>query len=97
VENFKMPKSSFFKVIDKLEPTVLKHNIKYQKTIPTKIYVSYAIYKLAHGYNFIICNDLFAIGKSTYVLALLKFLVFQTKILVKKLDLDMGQKYTLSF
>jgi hypothetical protein len=24
-------------------------------------------------------------------------LVFQTKILVKKLDLDMGQKYTLSF
>jgi hypothetical protein len=92
-----MPKSSFLKIINRLKPIILKHNIKYQRAMPVKICVSYAIYNLAHGYNFIIYNALFAIGKSTYVLALLEFLVFQTKKSSKKLNLDKGQKYTLSF
>ncbi len=49
---------------------MLKQDIRYKKTILMEIQVSCAIYKLAHGANFFICNDLFAIRKSIVTLML---------------------------
>jgi hypothetical protein len=70
-----MARSTFFKIIDKLQSTLVKQNIKYYRSIPIEIRVSCVIYKLAHGYNFLICNKLFMIGKSTVSLILHEFVV----------------------
>jgi hypothetical protein len=50
-----------------------KQNTQYQSAIHVEIWVSCAIYKLAHGVNFLICNKLFAIGKSIVSLMLHEF------------------------
>jgi hypothetical protein len=72
VENFKLSKSivfkivdNVFKIVDKLQLILMKQNTKYRRSIPIEIHVSCVIYKFPHSYNFLICNKLFVIGKST--------------------------------
>jgi len=64
----------------------MKQNTQYQSAIHVEIWVSCAMYKLAHGVNFLICNELFAIGKSTMSLVLHEF-VEVANITFKKLIL----------
>jgi hypothetical protein len=59
VENFRMSKSSFFKIIENLKPTLSKQN-----TIIDETKACCSIYKLPHDVNFLIYNELFAIKKS---------------------------------
>jgi hypothetical protein len=59
-----MSKSTFFKIIENLKPTLSKQNTKYQNIIIDETRACCFIYKLAHGVNFLIYNELFAIKKS---------------------------------
>lgn len=43
----------------------MKKNTKYKNAIHVEIHVSYVVYKFVHGYNFLIYNKLFTIGKFT--------------------------------
>ncbi len=63
---------------------LLKQDTCYQKTIPIEIWVSCAIYKLAHGTNFLMCTKFFAIGKSIVSKVLHEFVVAMN-IVFKKL------------
>ncbi len=69
-----MLKSTRFQIAHRLKPTLLK-NTKCIKAIHVEIYVSCVIYKLEHGYNFLICSKLFAIVKSIISLVLHEFVV----------------------
>ncbi len=62
VENFRMSKSTIFKIIENLKPTLSKQN-----TIIDETKACSSIYKLAHGVNFLIYNELFAIKKSIVI------------------------------
>jgi hypothetical protein len=57
VENFKMLKSMFFHITNELKPTLMKKNTKYINAIPMEICVSCVIYKLVHGFNFLIYSE----------------------------------------
>ncbi len=52
---------------------LLKQDTRYQEIIPIEIWVSCTIYKLAHGTNFLMCSEFFAIGKSIVSKVLLEF------------------------
>lgn len=84
VENFRILKSMLFHIVDELRPTLMKKNTKYINAILVEIYVSCVIYKLVHGYNFLICNELFTIGKSITSLVLHEF-VDAVNVVFKKL------------
>jgi len=73
-----------FHIVDELRPTLMKKNTKYINAILVEIYVSCVIYKLVHGYNFLICNELFTIGKSITSLVLHEF-VDAVNVVFKKL------------
>jgi hypothetical protein len=75
MEIFRRLKSTLFGIVNKFQLTLKKQNTKYHKSIPIEIHVYCAIYKLTHGYNFMICNKLFAIGKSIIYLILQEFVV----------------------
>jgi hypothetical protein len=49
---------------------LLKHESWYRNVIHVEIRVSYVIYKLAHGANFLVCTYLFIIKKFTTLLVL---------------------------
>ncbi len=68
-----MSKSMLFHIADELRPTLMKKNTKYKNGIHVEICVSCVIYKLAHGCNFLICNELFIIGKFITSLVLHEF------------------------
>ncbi len=70
-----MSKSTFFEIIDKLQPTLVKENIQYCRSIPIEIRVLCVIYKLAHSCNFLICSKLFTIRKSIVSLIFHEFVV----------------------
>jgi hypothetical protein len=60
-------------IVYQLWPMLMKQDTHYQSIIPIEIWVSCAIYKLAHRVNFLICNELFAISKSIMSLMLHEF------------------------
>ncbi len=55
-----------------------------------EIHVSCVIYKFAHDYNFLICNELFAIRKFTVSLVLHEFVVVMNIVFKKLISLPMG-------
>jgi hypothetical protein len=61
----------------------MKQDTQYQRVIPIEIWVSCAIYKLAHGTNLLMCNELFAINKSTISKVLCEFVAIMN-VLFKK-------------
>ncbi len=67
--------STFIKIVDNLNPTLLKQNTKYQRAIYVEIHVSCATYKLAHYCNFLMCNELFRTKKLTISLVFHEFVV----------------------
>jgi hypothetical protein len=52
--------------------------------------VSCVIYKLAHGYNFLICSKLFAIGKSIVSLVLHEFFALVNIVFRKLISWPVG-------
>jgi hypothetical protein len=75
VENFWMSKATLFKIDDRLCPIILlKYDSNYWKLFLIEIKVVCAIYKLAHGINFLICNEMFVIMKSIIFVSLHEFL-----------------------
>ncbi len=68
----------------------MKKNRKYINAILVEIYVSCVIYKLAHGYNFLICNELFTIGKSITSLVLHIFFDAVNVVFKKLISWPMG-------
>ncbi len=62
---------------------LLKHDTHYQKVIIVDIQVSCTIYKLAHGANFLVCNDFFAIRKSIISKVLHEFMVAMNVVFKK--------------
>jgi hypothetical protein len=56
-----MTKKTLFNIAKQVRPMVVKQNTKYPSSILMEIRVARAIYKLAHGVNFLICLELFAI------------------------------------
>jgi hypothetical protein len=56
----------------------LKHKMekectRYRCVVLVNIYVACSLYKLAHGYEYLQCNELFVVGKSTIHLVLWEF------------------------
>jgi hypothetical protein len=90
VENFRILKSMLFHIVDELRPTLMKKNRKYINAILVEIYVSCVIYKLAHGCNFLICNELFTIGKSITSLVLHRFFDAVNVVFKKLISWPMG-------
>jgi len=80
----------FFHIVDELRPTLMKKNRKYINAILVEIYVSCVIYKLAHGCNFLICNELFTIGKSITSLVLHRFFDAVYVVFKKLISWPMG-------
>ncbi len=56
-----------------MKPIIGKQDTKYKKIVPIEICVCCVMYKLAHGANFMVCNELFAMGKSIVSLILHEF------------------------
>jgi hypothetical protein len=81
-----MTKLTLFKFANQSRPMLMKQDTHYQSVIPIEIQVSCTIYKLAHGVNFLICNELFAIDKSILSFMLHEF-VEATNITFNKLIL----------
>jgi hypothetical protein len=69
---------------------IIERNTKYIKAILVEIHVSCVIYKFAHSYNFLICNELFAIRKFTISLVLHEFVVVMNIVFKKLISLLMG-------
>jgi hypothetical protein len=65
-----MIKSILFKIVNRLNFLLLKHDTQYKNGITIGIKVSCIIYKLVHGDKFLVCSELFAIGKSIMLLVL---------------------------
>jgi hypothetical protein len=65
VTNFRFTKDAMFQMTTLLALHCQKKDTKYQKAIPMRVRVAYAIYKLVHGASLLICLELFAMGKST--------------------------------
>jgi hypothetical protein len=84
MEIFRMSNSILFGIVNRFQLTLMKQNTKYHKSIPIEIHVYCAIYKLAHGYNFMIYNEMFTIGKSIVYLIIQEFVV-PTNLAFKKL------------
>jgi hypothetical protein len=61
----------------------MKQDTQYRKVFPIEIWVLCAIYKLAHGTNLLMCNELFAISKSTISKVLYEFVAIMN-VLFKK-------------
>jgi hypothetical protein len=70
-----------------IKVNIIEKNTKYIKIILVEIHVSCVIYKFAHGYNFLICNELFAIGKFTVSLVLHEFVVIMNIVFKKLISL----------
>ncbi len=58
-----MTKAPIFHIVANLKPIIGKQDTKYRKIVLIEIYVCCAMYKLAQGANFLVCNELFAMGK----------------------------------
>jgi hypothetical protein len=59
-----------FKIVNRLSFLLLKHDTQYKNGITIEIKVSCIIYKILHDDNFLVCSELFAIGKSIMLLVL---------------------------
>ncbi len=70
--NFKMSKDTLFDMTNKLKPLIAKKHTKYQLVIHVEVQVACVIYKLSHCSSLLMCNELFAINKSTIVLVIFK-------------------------
>jgi hypothetical protein len=57
----------------KLKHLIEKQNIRYKCAIPTGIQIACSFYKFVYGTKYFLCNELFAINKSTIHLVLQKF------------------------
>ncbi len=64
-----------FSIVDHLKPVFQIQNIKYRQSIIVEILVCCTMFKLAQDVNFIICNELFTIGKLIVFLVLHEFVV----------------------
>jgi hypothetical protein len=62
MQNFKMFKETIFYISKKLNLYVKKQNTRICLGIKVEIKMSCAIYKLAQGSNYLICNKLFVVG-----------------------------------
>jgi hypothetical protein len=72
---------SFVKqLIEKLQYKMEKKYTKYKCDVPVSIGVACSLYKLAHVVEYLLCSELFAIGKSTFHLVLHKFIHAMNKI-----------------
>jgi hypothetical protein len=61
----------------------MKQDTQYRKVIPIEIWVLCVIYKLAHGTNLLMCNELFAISKSRISKVLYEFVAIMNVIFKK--------------
>ncbi len=73
IKNFYMNKDTLFRFVDHLKYVLQKQNTKYCKVVLIEIHVCCVVYIIAQGANFLACNELFAIRKSTISLVLHKF------------------------
>jgi hypothetical protein len=67
-----MSKDTLFDMTNKLKPLIARKHTKYQLVIHVEVQVACVIYKLSHGSSLLMCNELFAINKSTIVLVIFK-------------------------
>jgi hypothetical protein len=61
-------------------------------SIPTKVRVACAFYKLAQGCNFLICNELFDVGQSTISLVLRKVITTSNVVFKNLISWPSGNK-----
>lgn len=73
LKNFHMNKVMLFSIANHLRHVFQIQNTKYRQSILVEILVCCVIFKLAQGANFIICNELFTIGKLIVFLVLHEF------------------------
>jgi hypothetical protein len=75
-------KEVVFQITENLQPTIKLKDTKYKFVIPIGIRVAYSFFKLAHGANYLQCNELFMIGKS-YINMVLHEFVFVMNVVFK--------------
>jgi hypothetical protein len=73
IKKIYMNKDTLFRFVDHLKYVLQKQNTKYCKVVFIEIHVCCVVYIIAQGANFLACNELFAIRKSTISLVLHKF------------------------
>jgi hypothetical protein len=65
-----MDKANVAELCYRLRGVIQKQNTKYRFTVPVEVCVCCCLYKLAHGANFLTCNEKFAIRRSTMSLVI---------------------------
>jgi hypothetical protein len=90
-----MTKATIFHIVTNLKLIIGKQDTKYKKIVPIEICVCCAMYKLAQGVNFLVCNELFAMGKSIVSLILREFLYAINQIFSGLMKWPKGPTMTL--
>jgi hypothetical protein len=62
---FRMSKPVVFVLSNLLKPHVQRQDTKYRLAIPVLVRVAVTLFKLTHGASFLVCSEMFAVGKST--------------------------------
>lgn len=65
IEMFRFTKREIFNLASLLSPTLRKQDTKYRYAIPVVIRLACTLFKLSHAATFLICSELFAVGRST--------------------------------
>lgn len=65
VEMFRLTKQAVFTLANLLSPAIRKKDTKYRLAIPVLVRLACSLFKLSHGASFLICSEMFAVGRST--------------------------------
>lgn len=61
---FRFTKRSVFRLASLLAPAICKKDMKYRLAVPVPVRLACVLFKLSHGVNFLICSEMFAVGRS---------------------------------
>lgn len=64
IEMFRFTKRFVFRLSAMLAPAIRKKDTKYRLAVPVAVCLACTLFKLSHGASFLICSELFAVGRS---------------------------------
>lgn len=70
IEMFRFTKRSIFRLALLLTPAIRKKDIRYHLAVPVVVRLACVLFKLSHGASFLICSEMFAVGRTTVSLML---------------------------
>ena len=70
IEMFRFTKGAVFRLAALLTPAIRRKDTRYRLVVPVVVCLACVLFKLSHGASFLICSEMFAIGRSTVSLML---------------------------